>query len=84
MSAWRLKECYILTPSLSSHSQDRVQEDLPEPIAGTVRSGLQKIRPGRNGEDQLQGVLRNDEPEEVIYGRIGEKTMHANPDNKFV
>ena len=49
-----------------------------------MRSGLQKIRPGRNGEDQLQGVLRNDEPEEVIYGRIGEKTMHANPDNKLI
>ena len=43
--------------TLSSLSQNWVQEDLPEPDARAVWSGLQKVRPGRNGEDQLQGNI---------------------------
>ena len=43
-----------------------------------MRGGLQEVRPGRDGEDQLQGVQRHDEQEEVIHGSgTGHGNDHA-------
>ena len=49
-----------------------------------MRGGLQEVRPGRDGEDQLQGVQRHDEQEEVIHGWGTGMTMHAIQDIEIV
>ena len=49
-----------------------------------MRGGLQEVRPGRDGEDQLQGVQRHDEQEEVIHGSGTGMTMHAIQDIEIV